>query len=76
MRRLDHEGNWMDAPDGTDTCLGFNQVWTHRLFAPNYSGIMQALTYCGRSAASMPGRGDIDCPECLKYLSEVNNGDS
>jgi hypothetical protein len=65
VRRLDHESNWLFAPEGTTTCYGYDFLWTHRLCAPDHPGPIQALTSCGRRVRAMPASGPIDCPECL-----------
>lgn len=65
MRRYDHVGNIVEFPDGTTTCWN-GDGYTHHLFAANQGVMMQALTWCGRRANEFPGRGPIDCPQCLE----------
>jgi hypothetical protein len=65
MWRYDHVGNIVEFPDGTTTC-GNRGGYTHRLFAADKEGGLQAMTWCGRRASEFPGQGPIDCPECLE----------
>jgi hypothetical protein len=67
MQRLDHRGEIMEAPDGTTTCVGYDGL-THRLFAADNPNLIQALTRCGKRAAEVPGRGEVECtePECAE----------
>lgn len=75
MKRLDYQGDIVEAPDGTTKCaltIGRRphpSDRTHRLFAPDNPGPMvQLMTRCGKRAHRfvLESEGkDVDCPECL-----------
>lgn len=48
------------------TAYRWDDQRTHALFR----GSDSALTLCGKRALEQPGRGAIDCPECLEALTE------
>jgi len=43
---------------------------THRLMRPQAGQVVQAVTWCGRRALEVPGRGAVDCPECLAMVNK------
>ena len=66
---LDHEGNEMTAP-ASDEPTGFGRFdrLTHRLMRPGAGQVIQAVSRCGRRVHEVPGRGEVDCSECLEIL--------
>jgi hypothetical protein len=63
----DHVGNIMRAPvSDTPTGYGKYDQLTHRLMRPQYGQVIQATSWCGHRVHEVPGRGDVDCPECLE----------
>lgn len=69
MTWYDHEGNLMTAPASDEpTGYGRYDQLTHRIVKPPIGQIVQAVTKCGHRAHEVPGRGDINCPECLAVL--------
>lgn len=71
MDWLDHNGNIMTGPDdGGPTGYRWDDQRTHRLMAARPGQVLQAITWCGRRALEVPGRGPIDCPACLALLAE------
>lgn len=68
----DHKGNIMTAPY-SDEPTGFGKYdrLTHRLMKPQEGRIVQAVSWCGHRVHEVPGRGEIDCPECLEEIRKA-----
>jgi hypothetical protein len=75
VRWFDHRGEVVAVerpPNGGRlTAYRWDDKRNHWLFGEpaNYSAtpFMQALTWCGRRAMEVPGRGEVDCPECVDF---------
>lgn len=62
----DHEGRILEAPySDTPTAYRWDDQRTHRISNPTMGRLTQAITHCGKRALEVPGRGDVDCPECI-----------
>jgi hypothetical protein len=71
MTWFDHEGNPLTAPATTrPTGFGRFDRMTHRIMKPSPGQTVQAVSWCGRRVHEVPGRGDVDCPECLEAERE------
>jgi len=70
---LDHRGG-MIGPAPADNPTGWEKYadLTHRIMRPQPGQLIQAISWCGRRVHEVPGRGRIDCPECLRALAEVD----
>lgn len=65
----DHTGQIITAPySDQPTGFGTYDRLTHRLMKPPSSAPIQAISWCGRRVQEVPGRGEVDCPECLAAL--------
>lgn len=65
-RWLTWDGQIMTAPTGAPlTAFGTYDRLNHALDSDGYGALTQAVTYCGKRAHEIPGRGPVDCPECL-----------
>jgi hypothetical protein len=69
MTWYDHEGNLMSAP-ASDEPTGWGRFdrLTHRIRKSPPGQIVQAITKCGHRAHEVPGRGEVNCPECLAIM--------
>jgi hypothetical protein len=73
-RWFDHKGGIIEAPatEGRPTCWRDDGWQAHWMFgSPSSSASFQAMTLCGRRALEVPGRGEVDCPECLEILGDA-----
>lgn len=76
-RWLDYQGQVFERPDDTPlTTWGYFDQLTHRLWPDGTGELTQAYTGCGRrgcpaSRHEIPGRGPVDCPECLEEGTDV-----
>lgn len=71
---FDHKGNLMTAPASEEpTGFGLDR-YTHRLMKPSAGQVIQAVSWCGRRILEVPGRGEVDCPECVALLAEDTEG--
>ena len=69
MTWFDHEGNLMTAPASDEpTGWGRYDQLTHRIVKPQPGRVVQAITKCGHRAHEVPGKGEVNCPECLAVL--------
>lgn len=71
-RWFDHRGNVIEAPatPGRPTAYGTYDQLNHWMFGqPSSTARFQAMTLCGKRAHEVPGRGDVDCPECIEALA-------
>jgi hypothetical protein len=69
---LDWRGNIITAPYSEEpTGYNWDDQHTHRLMRPQPGQLVQAVTWCGRRALEVPGRGPIDCPECQAAIAEA-----
>jgi hypothetical protein len=71
FRWFDHNGNVISAPaaEGRPTAYRWDDQRTHAMLGtPSETPVMQALTLCGKRALEVPGRGEVDCPECIEVL--------
>lgn len=76
-RWFDHEGNVVEAPaaPGRPTAYRWDDQRTHwMLGTPSATPTIQALTLCGKRALDVPGRGVVDCPECVEVLRTAGDG--
>lgn len=70
-RWYDYKGGIFEVPADTPlTTFGKLDRLTHALWTDGHGALVQALTGCGRrgcppSLHEVPGRGPVDCPECL-----------
>lgn len=68
---LTWDGDVVYAPRSDEpTGYRWDDRWTHRLIRPQAGQIAQAVTWCGKRALVVPGRGPVDCPECLAEIAE------
>jgi len=74
-RWFDHNGDVIAAPATAAeraTAYRWDDRRTHWVFgAPSAVAQAQAITLCGKRALEVPGRGDVDCPECIEARSEA-----
>ena len=72
---LDHKGEIMSAPH-SDEPTGYEKYAerTHRLMRPQPGQLIQAISWCGHRVHEVPGRGDVDCPECLELITGEAEG--
>lgn len=71
MDWLDHQGGIISGPDDAEpTGWEKHANLTHRLMRPRPGQLIQAISWCGRRIHEVPGRGELDCPECLALLHE------
>lgn len=71
-RWFDHNGNVVSAPatDTRPTAYRWDDQRTHWMFGePSEVPRFQALTLCGKRALEVPGRGEVDCSECIDALA-------
>lgn len=76
-RWFDHTGGIIETPvtDRPPTCFGTYDRLNHWMFGePSEQLRHQAMTLCGKQAHEIPGRGGVDCPECIEIVLE-NEGD-
>ncbi len=71
LRWFDHQGNIIEAsapPDGArPTAYRGDDQRTHYMFGRATSTPMfQAMTLCGKRALEVPGRGEVNCTECIE----------
>ena len=68
---LDYKGGIMSAPY-SDEPTGYEKYAerTHRLMRPQPGQLIQAISWCGHRVHEVPGRGDVNCPECLELIAE------
>lgn len=70
-RWFDHKGGIIEAPatEGRPTCWRDDGRQAHWMFGkPTEHASFQAMTLCGKRAFEVPGRGAVDCPECIEAL--------
>lgn len=70
---FDHTGGIVSAlaTEGRPTAYRWDDQRTHWMFGtPSETPVMQALTLCGKRALEVPGRGEVDCEECIEVLGE------
>lgn len=71
-RWFDHKGGVIEAPatpGQRPTCFGPYDRLNHWMFGkPSSAAWFQAMTLCGKRAHEVPGRGEVDCPECIEIL--------
>lgn len=66
-RWFDHNGQIVTAPySDRPTAYRWDDQRTHRINNPPPGQTVQAVTRCGLRALEIPGRGEVDCPECLE----------
>jgi hypothetical protein len=64
---LNHKGEIMTAPySDKPTAYRWDDQRTHRISNPPSGQLVQAVTRCGKRALEIPGRGEVDCPECIE----------
>jgi hypothetical protein len=64
---LDHEGEIVTAPQSDrPTAYRWDDQHNHWVMRPASGQLAQALTLCGKRALEMPGRGEVDCPDCIE----------
>ena len=68
---LDHKGGLL-GPGPVDNPTGWGEYdrLTHRIMRPQSGQLIQAVSWCGHRVQEVPGRGEIDCPECLALIAE------
>jgi len=69
---LDHTGGKLFGPAPADNPTGFGEYdrLNHRIMQPRPGQLIQALSWCGKRVHEVPGRGPVDCPECLAAMVE------
>jgi hypothetical protein len=73
---LDWRGGMIGpAPIGSPTGYGKYDQLTHRIMRPQPGQLIQAISRCGHRVHEVPGRGEIDCAECLALLAEEATAD-
>jgi hypothetical protein len=75
-RWYDHKGGIIEAPatEGRPTAYRWDDQCTHWMFGqPTSAPSFQALTLCGKRALEVPGRGEVNCTECIETLAEAGN---
>lgn len=77
-RWFDHRGGIIETPatEPPPTVYGPYDQLNHWMFGdPSAVATFQALTLCGKRALEVPGRGAVDCPECIEIaLDDVGTG--
>lgn len=68
---LDHRGELI-GPGPLDSPTGWEKYanLTHRIMRPQPGQLVQAVSWCGHRVHEVPGRGPIDCRECLNLIAE------
>lgn len=68
---MDHLGRLI-GPAPVDNPTGWEKYagQTHRIMRPQPGQLIQAVSWCGHRVHEVPGRGPVDCPECLELLAE------
>ena len=71
---MDHEGNLL-GPGPVDEPTGWEKYaeCTHRIMKPQTGQFVQAISWCGHRVHEVPGRGPVDCQECLDLIAEDEN---
>jgi hypothetical protein len=77
FRWFDHKGGVIEATAPADgsrpTAWRWDDCRTHHMFGtPSSVPSFQALTSCGKRALEVPGRGPVDCPECLEVVNGLD----
>ena len=68
---LDHEGGLLGpAPLAGATGWEKHADRNHRIMRPLAGQLVQAVSWCGHRVHEVPGRGPVDCPECLEIEAE------
>jgi hypothetical protein len=68
---LDHRGGLIGpAPVSNPTGWEKYAERTHRIMRPQSGQLIQAISWCGHRVHEVPGRGPVDCAECLELIAE------
>jgi hypothetical protein len=63
---MDSHGQVFEAPADARTCHdAAGKPQTHYLWQPDDPHVLVPQTVCGQRAGTIPGSGDVDCPDCL-----------
>ena len=68
---MDHRGSLI-GPAPLEDATGWEKYAerTHQIMRPQPGQLIQAISWCGRRVHEVPGRGPVDCPECLEIMAE------
>ena len=67
---MNHAGDLL-GPGPVDNPTGWEKYanLTHRIMKPQRGQVIQAISWCGRRVHEVPGRGPVDCRECLEAIA-------
>lgn len=78
-RWLDYKGGIVERPADTPlTAWNWYDQHTHAIWPDGHGSLSQVLTLCGKRGCpaarnEIPGRGEVDCPECIETLAEASS---